>query len=232
MVPRQLGLRHGLDMRSAREPLASLFYDVKHTVEFWQPAVTRQRKLAAAALGYTYEGPPDFGLERITDGVEIQPYAVIMPSASRDDKLWPEEDWHKVFGRLREKSRGKDTTIGHWELAGIVSEQPMPTYPQGFPPELIAELEQGFGRRILCNKPYSGTQVIKDAARAAGDYRLLHPHAAVVHLADQIDLRAADLGVHALLAIAQNFGRIGQQLADRHGVAGMHRQGDHAFNLR
>src|SRR5690606_6313355 len=66
-------------------------------------AVARQRKLAAAAFGYTYEGPPDFGLERITDGVEIQPYAVIMPSASRDDKLWPEEDWHKVFGRLREK---------------------------------------------------------------------------------------------------------------------------------
>ncbi|MBB5215496.1 lipopolysaccharide heptosyltransferase I [Parapusillimonas granuli] len=103
LVRQTHGLRHGLDMRSAREPLASLFYDVKHTVEFWQPAVTRQRKLAAAALGYTYEGPPDFGLERITDGVEIQPYAVIMPSASRDDKLWPEEDWHKVFGRLREK---------------------------------------------------------------------------------------------------------------------------------
>ncbi|NYT82727.1 lipopolysaccharide heptosyltransferase I [Alcaligenaceae bacterium] len=103
LVRQTHGLRHGLDMRSAREPLASLFYDVKHTVEFWQPAVARQRKLAAAAFGYTYEGPPDFGLERITDGVEIQPYAVIMPSASRDDKLWPEEDWHKVFGRLREK---------------------------------------------------------------------------------------------------------------------------------
>ena len=74
----------------------------------------------------------------------------------------PEAKPAGAFGRLREKSRGKDTTIGHWELAGIVSEQPMPTYPQGFPPELIAELEQGFGRRILCNKPYSGTQVIHD----------------------------------------------------------------------
>ena len=66
------------------------------------------------------------------------------------------------FGRMRERSRGKDTTIGHWELAGIVSEKPMPTYPQGFPPELVERLEQGFGRRILCNKPYSGTQVIHD----------------------------------------------------------------------
>lgn len=94
------GLRHGLDRKSAREPLASFFYDVKHRVEFWQPAVTRQRELAAAAFGYTYGGEPDFGLDRITDGVSIQPYAVIMPSASRDDKLWPESDWQKVFDHL------------------------------------------------------------------------------------------------------------------------------------
>src|SRR5690606_36591895 len=67
-----------------------------------QPAVTRQRELAAAALGYTYTGKPDFGLEAITAGDEIQPYAVIMPSASRDDKLWPEDDWQRVFERLHE----------------------------------------------------------------------------------------------------------------------------------
>lgn len=96
------GLRHGLDRKSAREPLASFFYDVKHTVEFWQPAVTRQRELAAAAFGYSYSGEPDFGLHGITDGVNVQPYAVIMPSASRDDKLWPEADWQKVFARLHE----------------------------------------------------------------------------------------------------------------------------------
>ena len=61
------------------------------------------------------------------------------------------------FGRLTELSRGKDTTIGHWEIAGIVSEKPLPTYPDGFPPEVIAKLEKAFGRKILCNKPYSGT---------------------------------------------------------------------------
>ncbi len=102
LVRQTRGLRHGLDLRSAREPLASLFYDVKHAVKFWQPAVTRQRELAAAAFGYTYEGPPDFGLERITNGVVVSPYAVIMPSASRDDKLWPEADWRRVFACLHE----------------------------------------------------------------------------------------------------------------------------------
>ncbi len=70
-----------------------------------------------------------------------------------------------AFGRLTELSRGKDTTIGHWEIAGIVSEKPLPTYPDGFPPEIIAKLEKAFGRKILCNKPYSGTQVIHDYGR-------------------------------------------------------------------
>jgi heptosyltransferase-1 len=102
LVRQTHGLRHGLDRKSAREPLASLFYDVKHSVKFWQPAVIRQRELAAATFGYEYSGKPDFGLARITEGVEIQPYAVIMPSASRDDKLWPEEDWQKVFERLHQ----------------------------------------------------------------------------------------------------------------------------------
>ena len=66
------------------------------------------------------------------------------------------------FARLRELSRGKDTTIGHWEIAGIVSEQPLPTYPEGFPADLLAKVEKAWGRRILCNKPYSGTAVIHD----------------------------------------------------------------------
>ena len=66
------------------------------------------------------------------------------------------------YARLRELSRGKDTTIGHWEIAGIVSEQPLPTYPQGFPPDLVARIEKAWGRRIICNKPYSGTAVIHD----------------------------------------------------------------------
>ncbi len=64
--------------------------------------------------------------------------------------------------RLSEKSTGKDTTIGHWELSGVVSKNPLPVYPKGFPPEIIAEFEQRTGVGTLCNKPYSGTEVIKD----------------------------------------------------------------------
>ena len=73
-----------------------------------------------------------------------------------------EENPIGAFGRVIEASAGKDTTIGHWEIAGIISERPLPTYPNGFPPEVIKELEKSFGRKILCNKPYSGTKVIQD----------------------------------------------------------------------
>jgi heptosyltransferase I len=102
------GTKHGLGFTSAREPLASFFYDVRHRVKFWQPAVTRQRQLAAATFGYTYEGEPDFGLQAFEEEARVlrtheAAYAVIMPSASRDDKLWPAEDWHAVFDRLTEQ---------------------------------------------------------------------------------------------------------------------------------
>lgn len=133
LVRQARGVRHGLDWRSAREPLASLFYNVRHRVEFWQPAVIRQRKLASLTFGYQYGGLPDFGLQAFSrqagqgrdggadpvhevssDGLDVtelprlhhldtdRGYAVIMPSASRDDKLWPEDDWRAVFRRLRD----------------------------------------------------------------------------------------------------------------------------------
>ncbi len=66
------------------------------------------------------------------------------------------------YGRMREKSRGKDTTVGHWELAGLVSEAALPSYPDGFPTELISEIEKALGVGVICNKPYSGTDVIRD----------------------------------------------------------------------
>ena len=58
------------------------------------------------------------------------------------------------FGALQELSNGKDTTIGHFEIAGIISDKPMPTYPNGFPDEIIEEFEKLVGRKVLCNKPY------------------------------------------------------------------------------
>ena len=66
------------------------------------------------------------------------------------------------FARMNEASKGKDTTIGHWEIAGIYSPRPLPTYPEGFPAELMAEFERLTGRGTLCNLPYSGTDVIRD----------------------------------------------------------------------
>ncbi|MBE5900440.1 MAG: phosphopentomutase [Lachnospiraceae bacterium] len=66
------------------------------------------------------------------------------------------------YARLQEASKGKDTTIGHWEIAGIVSPKPLPTFPNGFPEETIREFEKRTGRKALCNKPYSGTEVIAD----------------------------------------------------------------------
>lgn len=67
-----------------------------------------------------------------------------------------------AFGRMKEKSQGKDTTIGHWEIAGVVSDKPLPVYPNGFPKEILEELERRTGRGVLCNLPYSGTEVIKE----------------------------------------------------------------------
>ncbi len=66
------------------------------------------------------------------------------------------------YARLRERSMGKDTTIGHWEIAGLISPEPMPTYPNGFPDEVISAFEEKTGRKVLCNLPYSGTKVIND----------------------------------------------------------------------
>lgn len=67
-----------------------------------------------------------------------------------------------AYARMKELSKGKDTTTGHWEMMGIVSEQPFPTYPEGFPEEIISAFEAETGRKAICNKPYSGTDVIRD----------------------------------------------------------------------
>ena len=67
-----------------------------------------------------------------------------------------------AYGRLAEASMGKDTTIGHWELAGLISQEPLPTYPEGFPKEVLEPFRKATGREILANAPWSGTEVIKE----------------------------------------------------------------------
>lgn len=66
------------------------------------------------------------------------------------------------FARMKEASKGKDTTIGHWEIAGIISNSPLPTFPNGFPEDFLEEFSKRTGRKCICNKPYSGTDVIRD----------------------------------------------------------------------
>ena len=67
-----------------------------------------------------------------------------------------------AYARLTEKSMGKDTTIGHWEIAGIVSPNPLPTYPEGFPEEVLEPFRKATGRGVLANAPWSGTAVIEE----------------------------------------------------------------------
>lgn len=72
------------------------------------------------------------------------------------------ENFQAVIARMAEASKGKDTTIGHWEISGIYSPRPLPTYPNGFPKEVLEAFSQKTGRGVLCNRPYSGTAVIRD----------------------------------------------------------------------
>lgn len=77
---------------------------------------------------------------------------------------WTEgvENPQASIARMQEASKGKDTTIGHWEIAGLISPNPLPTYPDGFPNEVLDEFKKRTGRGVLCNKPYSGTVVINE----------------------------------------------------------------------
>lgn len=78
------------------------------------------------------------------------------------DYLGRRDTHYGAVAKMREISAGKDTTIGHWEIAGLYSKEPLPTYPDGFPDDVIDEFSKATGRGVLCNKPYSGTAVIDD----------------------------------------------------------------------
>src|SRR5438067_2076800 len=95
-----------------------------------------------------------------------------------------------VAGRLRERSKGKDTTTGHWELMGVVTPQPMPTYPHGFPHDVIDPFMHRSGRGVLGNKPASGTEIIQEIGES-------HPTKSNVDGITQTErlLREADEGL-------------------------------------
>ena len=100
----------------------------------------------SAVEGFSVPNLRKLGLGNIAGAVGVP--AVSQPKAA--------------YGRLCEQSMGKDTTTGHWELAGIISQNPMPTYPNGFPQEVLDAFSAATGRGVLCNQTYSGTDVIRD----------------------------------------------------------------------
>jgi phosphopentomutase len=96
-----------------------------------------------------------------------------------------------VHGRLAPLGPGKESTTGHWELMGVVPQHALPTYPAGFPPEVLAALEEATGRRFCCNRPYSGTEVIEDYGPhhlATGELILYTSADSVLQLAAHVEV--------------------------------------------
>ena len=119
-----------------------------------------------------------------------------------------------AFARLQEASMGKDTTIGHWEIAGIVSPDPMPTYPDGFPAEILDPLQEMSGRGILANAPWSGTAVIDEF----GDEHVKTGKMIVYTSADSVFQVAAHEGVVPLEELYEYCRTARKILQGKHGV--------------
>ena len=74
----------------------------------------------------------------------------------------PTDDARGSYGRMAEAGSGKDSTTGHWEMTGVILHKPLPTYPNGFPADLVTHFEQAIGRKVIGNKAASGTEIIKE----------------------------------------------------------------------
>lgn len=119
-----------------------------------------------------------------------------------------------AVARMREASKGKDTTIGHWEIAGLISEKPLPTYPDGFPKEVLDEFSRLTGRGVLCNSTYSGTEVIKDY----GDKHVRTGSLIVYTSADSVFQIAAHEDVVPLETLYDYCKKAREMLQGEHGV--------------
>ena len=119
-----------------------------------------------------------------------------------------------AYARLAEKSMGKDTTIGHWEIAGIVSPNPLPTYPNGFPDEVLEPFKAATGRGVLANAPWSGTEVIN----VFGDEHVRTGDLIVYTSADSVFQIAAHEDVVPLEQLYEYCRIARKQLQGKHGV--------------
>ncbi len=119
------------------------------------------------------------------------------------------------FGMMAERSTGKDTTSGHWELMGVVLDRPFPTYPEGFPPEIILPFEKAIGSKILWNRPASGTEIIKKLGQEH-----LHTGCPIVYTsADSVFQIAAHKDVILLKELYEMCLIARRLLVGKHGVA-------------
>ena len=119
-----------------------------------------------------------------------------------------------AFARLSEASMGKDTTIGHWEIAGIVSPDPLPTYPEGFPEEVLAPFKAATGRGVLANAPWSGTAVLD----AYGEAHMKTGDLIVYTSADSVFQIAAHEEIVPLEKLYEYCHIAREQLKGKHGV--------------
>lgn len=142
------GRRHGYDRSSIREPVASLFYDIGHSVARRQHAIARNRALTAEALGYASEGPPDFGLDRagLARGA-ARPYGILLHATAQAAKEWPEASWRMLAAALG--SADIDLVIPHGneaerERAGRIAQaSPRARVPERQPIDQVARLIAG-----------------------------------------------------------------------------------------
>jgi len=146
-----------------------------------------------------------------------------------------------VYGRLRPLGPGKESTTGHWELMGVVPAQPLPTYPDGFPVEVVGALEQATGLRFCCNRPYSGTEVIKDYGPRhleTGEAILYTSADSVLQIACHVDrvsepsLYAACLAAREVMTGSNAVGRVIARPFEGSPGAFRRREGRRDFSLR
>ena len=119
-----------------------------------------------------------------------------------------------AYARMAERSMGKDTTIGHWEIAGLISPEPLPTYPEGFPEEVLAPFRAATGRGVLANAPWSGPAVIEEF----GDEHVRTGDLIVYTSADSVFQIAAHEDVVPLEQLYEYCHIARQQLQGKHGV--------------
>ncbi len=117
--------------------------------------------------------------------------------------------------RMKEASRGKDTTVGHWEIGGIISEDPLPVYPQGFPEEFCREFSRHTGRGLLCNLPFSGTEVLRkfgEKHKQTGDLILYTSADSVCQIAAHEEIVPPEL-LYRYCGIARELLPVGRVIA-------------------